>query len=297
MKKTYSRISILVILLILLILYLLNANLIIKNTLSYTTLFIEKLFPASLIFFTFSSLLIDYGFIEFITTTLHLNGSKIYLTIMSLISGFPSGAKYTKELLEKNLITEKEANYYITYTHFPNPLFILGTVNKLIQNTKYTNLLLLSILLGNFITSIIYKTKTTNLTITQLSTTENFSSSLSKAIISSLKTILIIYGTSLFFYLIATIINHYLVLSTYPYIILNGFFDLTKGVTSTTLITNNIHRALLIITFISLGGLSIHMQVKSILADTKINYKKFFYGRIISTITAILLFLLFINIF
>lgn len=297
MKKTYYRISILVSLIILLLLYILNSNLVIKSILSYTNLFFEKLFPASFLFFIFSSLLLDYGFIDLLTNTLKLNGSKIYIIIMSLVSGFPSGAKYTKELLEKNIITEKTANYYITFTHFPNPLFVLGTVGQITKNSKLTLYILLALILGNLITSLLIKEKNKVIITTNKTTPTDFSSELAKAITSSLKTLVIIYGTSTFFYLIATITNHYLSLSTYPYILLNGFFDLTKGVTATTLISNDILKSFIILLFISLGGLSIHMQVKSILADTNIKYQNFFKGRLLSTFFTIIIFFLLLALF
>lgn len=298
MKKNYQRIIILVILVILLLLYLLNSNLVIKSILDYTNLFVKKLFPVSFIFFIFSSLLLDYGLIELITTYLHLNGSTIYITLMSLVSGFPSGAKYTKDLLDKNLISVKTANYYITFTHFPNPLFILGSVNTIIKDNNLTLLILASLIFSNIITSIILKKgeikkhqPTTN------HPTRDFSKALSIAIINSIKTIILIYGTSIFFYLIATILNHYLTLSTYPYILLNGLFDLTKGVFSTALLSNEILRCLLIILFISMGGISIHMQVKGIITNTKIEYKYFLIGRIISTSFALSIFLLLLKFF
>lgn len=298
MKKNYQRIIILVILVILLLLYLLNSSLVIKSILDYTNLFFKKLFPVSFIFFIFSSLLLDYGLIELITTYLHLNGSTIYITLMSLVSGFPSGAKYTKDLLDKNLVSVKTANYYITFTHFPNPLFILGSVNTIIKDNNLTLLILASLISSNIITSIILKKgeikkhhPTTN------HPTRDFSKALSIAIINSIKTIILIYGTSIFFYLIATILNHYLILSTYPYILLNGLFDLTKGVFSTALISNETLRCLLIILFISMGGISIHMQVKGIITNTKIEYKYFLIGRIISTSFALSIFLLLLKFF
>lgn len=297
MKKKYQRIVILVILVILLCLYLLNSSLVIKSILDYTNLFLKKLFPVSFIFFIFSSLLLDYGLIELITTYLHLNGSTIYITLMSLISGFPSGAKYTKDLLDKKLISEKTANYYITFTHFPNPLFILGSVNTIIKDNHLTLLILTSLIASNLITSIVLKKGKIEEYQTNIQPPNDFSKALSKAIINAIKTIILIYGTSIFFYLIATMLNHYLTLSVYPYILMNGLFDLTKGVFSTTLISNEIIKCLLIILFISMGGISIHMQVKSILTDTKIKYKYFFIGRIISTCFSLSIFLLLLNFF
>ena len=154
MKKNKKSNIILITLICLMILYIINSTLITKNILIYTKLFLEKLFPASFLFFTFSSLLIEYNIIEKISKTLKINGTNFYVVAMSLISGFPSGSKYTKDLLEKNLITEKSANYLIKFTHFPNPIFILGPVSLLFPNKTYALKILVCIIIANFIVAI-----------------------------------------------------------------------------------------------------------------------------------------------
>ncbi|MCI8568583.1 MAG: hypothetical protein HFJ11_01215 [Bacilli bacterium] len=293
MKKTYKSILILVTLITLLILYLINSNIIVNAIIDYSILFLTKLFPVSLLFFIFSTLLIDYGLIELIQYYLKINTSSLYVLLISAISGFPSGAKYTKELLEKNLIDENTANKIIMFSHFPNPLFILGSVYLVLKDKEICLKLLLAIIISNIIIYIFSKDKkSTKNNIKKLKVPSNFSNVLSKAVTNAFNTLLLIYGTSLFFYLVATIITKYITLNTNCFIILNGFFDLTKGVFSTTLLNNLTLRAIYILIFISFGGLSIHMQVKSIITDTSIKYKYFFIGRIIGTILALIIFIL-----
>ncbi len=293
MKKTYKSILILVTLITLLILYLINSNIIVNAIIDYSILFLTKLFPVSLLFFIFSTLLIDYGLIELIQYYLKINTSSLYVLLISAISGFPSGAKYTKELLEKNLIDENTANKIIMFSHFPNPLFILGSVYLVLKDKEICLKLLLAIIISNIIIYIFSKDKkSTKNNIKKLKVPSNFSNVLSKAVTNAFNTLLLIYGTSLFFYLVATIITKYITLNTNSFIILNGFFDLTKGVFSTTLLNNLTLRAIYILIFISFGGLSIHMQVKSIITDTSIKYKYFFIGRIIGTILALIIFIL-----
>ena len=101
MKKIKISDIILLILTCLTILYLLNSVLITKQILVYTKLFLEKLFPASFIFFTLSFLLIEYNAVELLTKILNKSGASIYVTIMSMISGFPSGSIYTAKLLQQ----------------------------------------------------------------------------------------------------------------------------------------------------------------------------------------------------
>ena len=293
MKKTYKSILILVTLITLLILYLINSNVIVNAIIDYSILFLTKLFPVSLLFFIFSTLLIDYGLIELIQYYLKINTSSLYVLLISAISGFPSGAKYTKELLEKNLIDENTANKIIMFSHFPNPLFILGSVYLVLKDKEICLKLLLAIIISNIIIYIFSKDKkSTKNNIKKLTVPSNFSNVLSNAVTNAFNTLLLIYGTSLFFYLVATIITKYITLNTNSFIILNGFFDLTKGVFSTTLLNNLTLRAIYILIFISFGGLSIHMQVKSIITDTSIKYKYFFIGRIIGTILALIIFIL-----
>ena len=295
MKKNKKSNIILIFLICLMILYIINSSLITKHILQYTKLFIEKLFPASFLFFTFSTLLIEYNIIEKISSTLKINGANFYIITMSLISGFPSGSKYTKELLDKNLITEKNANYLIKFTHFPNPIFILGPVSLLFPNKKYTWKILSCIILANFIIAYINRPKEKNHLPIKKNETISFSKALPKAIISSCKTLIVIYGTSIFFYLIITVINHYIKLPLKEYVLINGIFDLTNGTFLTSLISNNTLRSIYIIFFFCFGGISVHMQTKSIISDTKIQYKNFLIGRILQTMIACLLFLIIIN--
>ena len=291
MKKTYQRLTIIIFLLVLLTLYTINSSLIIKSILEYTKLFITRLFPTNFIFFVLSTILIDQGLIELINNKLKLDGSVFYVTIMSILSGIPSGSKYTKDLLEKGIIEEKTANYLLSFTHFPHPMFVLSTVTTLI-NSKIALKILITLILSNLIIAFIFKPKKKEVYKTNSSISNDFSSSLAKAILDAIKVIIIIYGTSVFFYLITVIINKYLTLTVFSHVILNGVFDLTKGLFSTILISNELLRSLLIIIFFAFGSLSIHIQIKSIISNTSLKYKKFILGRILQIMISIPLFLL-----
>lgn len=291
MKKTYQRIIIITFLLTLLILYTINSTLVIKSILDYTNLFITKLFPTNFVFFMLSTILIDQGLIELINNKLKLNGSIFYVTIMSILSGIPSGSKYTKDLLDKGLISNKTANYLLSFTHFPNPMFVLNTVTILLNKTLALKILI-CLILSNLIIALIFKPPKKEVITINDSTSKDFSESLSKAIIDSLKVILIIYGTSVFFYLITVIINKYLTLNVLSHVLLNGIFDLTKGLFSISLLSNKLLKSLLIIIFFSFGSLSIHIQIKSIITNTSLKYKYFILGRLLQILFATILFLL-----
>lgn len=296
MKKFRKNNLIIIFLILLLTLFIINSELVIKSILSYTNLFMEKLFPASFIFFIISSLLIDYNFIEKISKLLHINGSIFYVVVMSMLSGFPSGSKYITDLLERELISTKVANYLIIFTHFPNPIFVLGSVSSIFKDKTIPVFILISLIISNLLIGVFLYPKDKEKFKIIKSESTNFSINLKKAIYGSIKTMILIYGTSVFFYLIITILNNYLNLSLYNYIFVNGLFDLTKGVFLTSLINNEILRAIYIIIFISFGGISINMQVKSIIADTNIKYKNFILGRFFQIILSMSIFLLLLGI-
>ena len=288
MKKTYKTILILVTLIIFLILSLINSNYMITNTLDYSKLFLTKLFPVSFIFFILSYLLIEYNLVELIMYYLNINISGLYVFILSLISGFPSGSKYTRNLLDKGIINIDDANKIILYSHFPNPLFVLGSVNYVVNDISISIKILISIIISNFIIFMFNRTNKAN--IKYEINNSSFSNILSNSIYDSFKTIILIYGTSLFFYLITCIITKYIILNTYNYVFISGLFDLCKGVFSTTLINNINNRVYFILFFISFGSISIHMQVKAILGNSNISYKRFILGRVIGTILSFIIF-------
>lgn len=281
MKKTLKTILIVVTLLVLLIFYLINSKYIINNFLDYTNLFITKLFPFIFINFIISSILLEYGLLDLLP--IKING--LYVLSLSLLSGFPSGAKYTNELLEKDVIDIDEGNSILLYTHFPNILFIFGSVNLILNDLVICTKLYISIVISNLIIFMFSK-KYINYNKSSIKN-NSFSNVLSNSIYSSFKTILIIYGTSIFFYLIVCIIAKYISFNSISFVIINGIFDLTKGCFSTSILSNN--RDLFLLFFISFGSLSIHMQVISIL-NNKLSYKSFFKGRIIGTIISFIIY-------
>ena len=181
--------------------------------------------------------------------------------------------------MAKKLITDEEANYIVMSSHFPNPLFVLGTVSMVLNNKIMALKIYLSLIISNLIIFILTRKKDNKIEFNYFEV-KDFSTALSKAINKSLKVIVLIYGTAIFFYLISSIINKYLILNVDSYVIINGIFDLTKGISSLSLINNIFKKALLALIFLSLGGISIHMQVFSILSDYKLKYKDYFLARL-----------------
>lgn len=285
MLKNIKRPFILTLLFTLLILYIKDSNLIINEFLSYTNIFITKLFPSVFIIYILSDLLINYGIIKLLKKITKYP-TTIYILLISLISGFPSGPKTIKDLKNKEFISEEESNKLIKFTHFPNPIFLFSTISLI---TKNISIIYISIIISNLIILIINKPKSNN-KLPNIKE-QDFTTTLSNSIIKTLKIIILIYGTSIFFYLISVIILKYLN-NQDLYILINILFDLTKGITTTSLINNQTLKDLVIILLLTISPLNINIQIKSILSDTNIKYINFIKGRIISFILTIIFYFL-----
>ena len=270
--------------------------------------FINVLFPSIFPFFLISDLLINYNFDKILSRIFskinsflfHTSTSSDFVIIMSLLSGFPSGAKYIKTLLDKNRLSINQANYLITFTHFSNPFFVFTITSIIFHNSKITSYILFSHIISNFIIAFICRPKKKEETIPiSYKDIDSFSNILSTSIISSLKLLAIILGNTCFFFVLIELIFKYFNFNIICKIFISGFFDITKGITYLKAITGNytLFKAIIITSFISFGGINVHMQVASILKDTKVKYKNFLLGRVcqVAMSSFILLIIYFLN--
>ncbi len=297
MLKKLKSLLILIFLFSVLAFTLINSNLVIEDVLEASTMFINKLFPAMFLFYTLSDLLINYGllnvlepiFNKLFLKLFHISGTSSFIVLMSMISGFPSGAKYTTSFLEKNLITKDLANYLLTFTHFSNPLFIMGTISILFSK-KIAFFILLCHYLSNFIVAFMIRPKKAYIEKKSPKIErDSFSNTLATSFLSSFKVLFLILGNTIFFYTISDILVHSLnneLIKTLIY----GLFDLTKGIISLkNLNITMFFKIILITSFLSFGGISVHFQVKEIIAKEKLNYLYFLLGRISSLAISIML--------
>lgn len=269
---------------------ILNPNLITTEIINALKVFFTTLFPSIFPFFLISDLLISYNFCNTlnryfskITNFLfHTSNASNFVIIMSIFSGFPSGAKYIKTLLDKGLLNINQANYLIIFTHFANPLFVLTVTKGIFHNMKICYLILICHILANIMIAIVIRPKEKEkIQALELNKISSFSLNLSNSIKSSLTLLISILGNTCFFYIVTKLITTYFNLNGIFSIFINGIFDMTKGIQSISIIHGNIlFKAILVLTFISFGGVNVHMQVLDIIGNTKVKYKNFLLGRI-----------------
>lgn len=274
----------------------------------------NNIFPSLFPFFVLSHILINYGFVELVgelfkpfMRLFKLKGVSAFVFIMSLVSGFPSNAKYVRELYISGLINEYEGSKILTFTYFSNPLFVLGTVSIMFLNNKEIGILILfchyigNIIVGflfrnyyvsqNFDGSVSFKKAILEMHKKRLSNNKSFGGIVSEALLNGINTLLLIFGVVTFFLVVTTIIDNNIGLPKYYQSILNGIFEMTQGLKYVSLLDIPLKiKGTLSVLFISFGGLSVHMQILSILSDTKIKYFPFLVARVIHCCISALLF-------
>lgn len=319
MSKKIISFTIVFSLILITLLILINSNEVINSVILSIDIWQNNLLPAIFPFFIISELLIQYGFVDFLGElfkgimgkVFKLKGECAFVLAMSMVSGFPSGAKYTRSLLDQKIINEHEASKLLTFTHFSNPLFIIGTIGSLyLQNKKLSLLILIIHFLTNFIVGFLFrnidypnikyehgsiKKAFIKMHSKRLNSKENFGIVLTNAIYNSFKTLVLMLGIIIFFLIITTLFNSIFNLNPYNRTIISGLLEMTQGVKYTSILNINlITKAMLIIFFISFGGLSVHMQIISIISGTKIKYFPFLIARIIhASLASLFLFIIF----
>lgn len=292
---------------------------VLNETISFSiSIFFKNVFPSLFPMFIISSILISIGIPTFLGNLFSKINNFLFKTtnyasfvfFMSMITGYPSNAKYVKELIDENLISKKEATKILLYTSFPNPLFIINTVGVLFFNDITIGIkLYISLFLGNILVGILFRdiylenTKkenylpfTKNLkqlhdNINKTNIVKTFLNSIS----SSVMTLLNIFGTITCFLIIISFVNEIISLNELSKNLMTGILEFTSGLKATSLssLPFNI-KVYLSIFFLCFGGLCVHAQILSILDKIKINYGLFLFSRIIHGLLGIIFMFIFL---
>ena len=126
----------------------------------------NNLVPSLLPFFIISNILINYNIGFYLSKLIDpifrkiykINSNSTVILMLSMVSGFPSNAKYTREMYENGILSKKEAEKLLIFSHFSNPLFVLGTLaGMFLKNEKLGFIILISHVFGNFILGFIFR--------------------------------------------------------------------------------------------------------------------------------------------
>ena len=303
------------------------------------TLWANNVVPSLFPFFVAGELLKHTNLIYYLSIKLdkymkpifNLPGVASFPFVMGLISGYPVGAKIVSDLYSNYLCTQKEAERMLAFTNNSGPLFIIGTVGcSFYSNTSIGILLLISHILSSICVGIILgiisriksATNTFTANSTQSASANNFSSLLQddiriadlggilgSAIVSAIKSILMIGGFVTIFSVILSILNNTKILTIISYFISNifhinpdyivglltGFLEFTNGLYKISTINNKMLSINLILSsfIIGFGGISVTLQVLNIISKNKLSIKTYIFGKLLhGTISALFTFLI-----
>ena len=302
MKKKYQELFAVLIILFLYLGIFIKPSLIIESGILSINIFKTKLFPSIFPFFVLASLLLELGIATKISNKInpifkrlfHVEGNSSFIILVSMISGFPSGSKYIADSLRDKTIDRNTANYLLTFTHFANPLFVLGTCGLILNNLSLAYKILIIQIVSNLILGIILRPR-------KIKSFKNISKfhnktileALPKAINESIKLLLFMLGSITFFMFFSKLLTSLINLNDFYTVIITGILDLTSGVSMVnTLNISSYLQGLIVLSFITFGSLSVHLQVINNIKEQDLSYKYFFIGRIIETSLALILYLL-----
>ncbi len=281
-------------------------------------LWATKVLPSLFPFFIATELLCQTNFTyilgkllnRFMKPIFNVPGESAIAIILGIISGYPVGAKVVCNLKEQKIISKIEAERLIAYTNNSGPLFILGTVGiSLFGNKKIGIILLVSHILASICVGICFKFwKKDKLDINYSEIKFNSKNSpikvselgeiIGNAIKKSIGTILSIGGFIVLFSVIISILQTSGILEIVVTFLNNitgiskdillglftGFIELTNGVNLVTSLGISTLTILLTSFLLGFGGISVLLQVYSIIAKEKISIKPYFYGKILQGI-------------
>lgn len=230
-----------------------------------------------------------------------------YIFFLSIISGYPIGAKLIEEFYNDGYISLTDAKKTISFCSTSGPMFILGSIaTQMFKNYNLGVIVLLSHIIATLLNGLLYRNIGTKLA---LKNTKNISynqnkenkKSINDIMYDSIISIFMIGGyitlcftfleflLNLPFFNLTSNFSNQIFGADILSAILKGFIELTNGCVSLSKINCNIKTTCIILSsLISFGGLSIHLQSYYFLKKIGISYKFFLITKTTQTIITII---------
>lgn len=287
-------------------------------------LFINNVVPSLLPFFIATEMLTNTNIVNHIGILLNpimkplfnVSGQGAFAFTMGIISGYPIGAKIACEFRKNNICSKEECERLLSFTNNSGPLFIIGTVGiSMFGNSTIGILLFITHILSSITVGIIFRfwrykhntpmeTSSLNNNYKEINLS-NLGEVISKSINNSISTILTIGGfivlfsciisilntskiTNIIVYLLTPIFNIINIDTSFIYGLFTGIFEITNGIcyisniNIKTISINIIFSAFLL----GFGGISIMLQVLSIISKTDLSKKPYIIGKLLHGIIA-----------
>ena len=314
----YNKLFLSLVILLLIIFFVISPQENILATYTGLSIWTRSILPTLLPFLFFTRLLTNLGyiskcnkFISPITTRLyHTSGSSGYVYIMSVLSGYPMGAKLVADLYTAGYIEKEEAIRMTSFTSTSGPLFILGTVGvSMFASMKLGVIVLVSHIIGALLNGLLYRNyhydKNKDYRTVKIKSIQQ-DNILEDAMYNSIKSVLLIGGYITIFYLIITMLSNNHILEPlysgisyllnlfglnpeFSYGITNGLIEMTRACIDISTVSSNIKIVAPILTaIISFGGLSVFLQAYTFIKKIGIKISTFFLIKVTQSIISTL---------
>lgn len=263
-------------------------------------------------FFILTRLLVNIAEIKsnpldkFFCKTYRTPSGSLYIFFLSILSGYPMGAKLISAMYENGQIDSNQAKKMLSFCSVSGPMFIVGTVGVGILNSyKAGIIILICNIIASLLNGLIYRGKICN------DKKQNYQqikkdNLLSDSVYDSLQSILMVGGFIVLSFLAIDILKNLQILpvisNTISWVshnklsadmvesVLSGLIEMTRGIidlncTSITLASKTIIASALI----GFGGVSIMMQSLSFLNKLKIPAKTMFLQKLTQGFICILI--------
>lgn len=270
---------------------------------------IPSLFP----FFIFSSLIISSGVCEKIQRPMekimkplfNVSGACSAAFILGILSGFPVGAKTAVTLYEKRLCSKTEAERVLAFCNNAGPFFILGTVGVgmwqsskagwILWSAQAISAILTGIIFGHLWKRHDHPSKTYAASAKKrLSPSKNLFSAVrgSAASMISICAFIIFFAVIVALLQASGIIGGFasLICKIFPSLsekttenILSGFFEMTTGIAAVGNNTPLVQGLTVTGALLGWAGLSVHCQVLSVVHESGLSTRPYFYGKLMQT--------------
>ena len=268
MKTKYKNIIIIICSLFFLFNLIIYRNLVFDTVGFSLNIWITSLLPALFPFFIVSDILINYDVIKYFPKVIrnsikylfNVSDNGLVIILLSMLSGFPSNARNIKNMYLDKKITKEEGEHLLYFTHFSNPMFILGTIPLILNSNKISKYILISHYLANIILGIClrkYNRVNDSNNSNYKEDKHNFGLVLTTSIRKSLDSVLSILGTLTVFLIMSTLLINFFNLDNTSSLLIKSILELTSGLKELGSY-NLLDKYLLIISscILSFGGLS-----------------------------------------
>ena len=268
--------------------------------------------PSLLPFFFLTSLMAATGITDKLSALaakpakflFNCSGLCAYTFLMSILSGYPVGAKIIADLRKNNLISSKEATKMSTFCSTSGPLFIIGSVGiGMFGDKKVGYILIISHVLSAVICGIIFRSYGNGeITENHRRIAANSGNILYECVYSSVISVALVGGFICVFYIFADMLINLKITMPLEYILnivikdegvtkgfVSGLIECTRGAKALSECSLSAVSVSLTASIISFGGISVIFQSLMFLQSAEVKTGIFLFSKVLQTVFSFLI--------